>query len=58
MYGNLDTGNNTPGRGPAAQPNNSATPPQGSYDDNMRDLNQLRQTVKDDPDMAKSKFRN
>ena len=53
QYGNIDTGNNTPRGGPPVQPDNSPIPPQRAYDDSMRDLNQLRQNVKDDPDMAK-----
>jgi hypothetical protein len=52
-YGGFDTGNNTPAGGPPIQPDNSAVVPQRAYDDSMRDLNQLRQTVKEDPEMAK-----
>jgi hypothetical protein len=52
-FGNLDTGNNTPRGGSPVQPDNSAVPPQRAYDDSLRDLNQLRQAVRDDPDMAK-----
>jgi hypothetical protein len=52
-YGNIDTGNNTPRGGPPVQPDNSPIPPQRAYDDSMRDLNQLRQSVQDDPDMSK-----
>jgi len=37
----------------AVSPDNSPIPPQRAYDDSMRDLNQLRQSVQDDPDMAK-----
>jgi hypothetical protein len=53
VFGNLDTGNNTPRGGPAVQPDNSPIPPQRAYDDSMRDLNQLRQAVQEDPEMAK-----
>ena len=53
VYGNLDTGNNTPRGGPPVQPDNSPVPPQRAYDDSLRDLNQLRQAVRDDPEMAK-----
>jgi hypothetical protein len=53
VYGNLDTGNNTPRGGSPVQPDNSAVPPQRAYDDSLRDLNQLRQAVRDNPDMAK-----
>ena len=53
MYGNLDTGNNTPRGGPAVQPDNSPIPPQRAYEDSLRDLNQLRQAVREDPEMAK-----
>jgi len=53
VYGNLDTGNNTPRGGSPVQPDNSPIPPQRAYDDSLRDLNQLRQSVRDDPDMAK-----
>jgi hypothetical protein len=53
MFGNLDTGNNTPRGGPPVQPDNSPIPPQRAYDDSLRDLNQLRQAVRDDPDMSK-----
>ena len=53
VYGNLDTGNNTPRGGPPVQPDNSPVPPQRAYDDSLRDLNQLRQAVREDPDMAK-----
>src|ERR1700724_1285240 len=52
-YGNLDTGNNTPRGGPPVQPDNSPVPPQRAYDDSLRDLNQLRQAVREDPEMAK-----
>jgi hypothetical protein len=52
-FGNLDTGNNTPRGGSPVQPDNSAVPPQRAYDDSLRDLNQLRQAVRDNPDMAK-----
>ena len=52
-YGNLDTGNNTPSGGPPVQPDNSPVPPQRAYDDSLRDLNQLRQAVREDPEMAK-----
>lgn len=53
LYGNLDTGNNTPSGGPAVQPDNSPVPPQRAYDDTLRDLNQLRQAVREDPESAK-----
>ena len=52
-YGGFDTGNNTPAGGPPVVPNNSPVPPQQAYDSSMRDLNQLRQSVQDDPEMAK-----
>jgi hypothetical protein len=52
-YWGMDTGNNTPLGGPAVQPDNSQVPPQRAYDDSMRDLNQLRQTVKEDPEMER-----
>jgi hypothetical protein len=53
MYGNLDTGNNTPRGGPPVQPDNSPVPPQRAYDDTLRELNQLRQAVREDPETAK-----
>jgi hypothetical protein len=53
VYGNFDTGNNTPRGGPPGQPDNSPVPPQRAYDNSLRDLNQLRQAVREDPDMAK-----
>jgi hypothetical protein len=53
LYGNLDTGNNTPRGGPPVQPDNSPVPPQRAYDDTLRDLNQLRQSVREDPESAK-----
>ena len=52
-YGNLDTGNNTPRSGSPIQPDNMQVSPQRSYDDSMRDLNQLRQAVQENPDMEK-----
>lgn len=52
-YGNLDTGNNTPRGGPPVQPDNSPVPPQRAYDETLRDLNQLRQAVREDPETAK-----
>jgi hypothetical protein len=52
IYGNLDTGNNTP-TGSPRQPDNSPIPPQRAYDDTLRDLNQLRQSVREDPESAK-----
>jgi len=52
-FGNLDTGNDTPRGGSPVRPDNSPVPPQRAYDDSLRDLNQLRQAVRDDPDMAK-----
>jgi hypothetical protein len=53
VYGNLDTGNNTPRSGSPVQPDNSVVPPQRAYEDSLRDLNQLRQAVREDPEMAK-----
>ena len=53
VYGNYDTGNNTPRGGSPVQPDNSPIPTQRAYDDSMRDLNQLRQAVQEDPEMAK-----
>jgi len=53
VFGNLDTGNNTPQGGPPVQPDNSPVPPQRAYDDTLRDLNQLRQAVREDPESAK-----
>ena len=53
VYGNLDTGNNTPRGGSPIQPDVSGIPPQRAYDDSMRELNQLRQAVRDNPDMEK-----
>ena len=53
FYGGFDTGNNTPRGGPPVRPDNSPIPPQRAYDDSMRDLNQLRQSVQEDPEMAK-----
>ncbi len=53
IYDNFDTGNNTPRGGPPVQPDNSPIPPQRAYDDSMRDLNQLRQAVQEDPEMAR-----
>ena len=53
VYDNFDTGNNTPRGGPPVQPDRSPIPPQRAYDDSMRDLNQLRQAVQEDPDMAR-----
>jgi hypothetical protein len=52
-YGNLDTGNNTPLGGPPVQPDNSPIPPQRAYDETLRDLNQLRQAVRENPETAK-----
>src|ERR1039458_9898448 len=52
VYGNYDTGNNPRGGSPV-QPDNSPIPTQRAYDDSMRDLNQLRQAVQEDPEMAK-----
>jgi hypothetical protein len=52
-FGNLDTGNNTPRGGPPVQPDNSPVPPQRAYEDTLRDLNQLRQAVREDPETAK-----
>ncbi len=53
VYGNLDTGNNTPRVGSPIQPDVSGIPPQRAYDDSMRELNQLRQAVRDNPDIEK-----
>jgi hypothetical protein len=53
VYGNLDTGNNTPLGGPPVQPDNSPVPPQRAYEDTLRDLNQLRQAVREDPETSK-----
>ena len=53
VYGNLDTGNNTPRGGSPVQPDNSPVPPQRAYDETLRDLNQLRQAVREDPESAK-----
>jgi hypothetical protein len=53
IYGNFDTGNNTPRGGSPMQPDNSPVPTQRAYDDTLRDLNQLRQAVRDDPESAK-----
>jgi hypothetical protein len=53
VYGNFDTGNNSPRGGSPNPPDNSPVPPQRAYDDSLRDLNQLRQAVREDPDMAK-----
>ena len=50
---NFDTGNNTPLGGPAVRPDNSPVPPQRAYDESMRDLNQLRQSVQQDLDMER-----
>ena len=52
-YGNLDTGNNTPRGGSPIQPDNSPVPSQRAYDDTLRELNQLRQAVRDDPETSK-----
>jgi hypothetical protein len=53
IYGNLDTGNNTPHGGTAAPANSPPVFDQHSYDDTLRSLNQLRQSVRDDPESAK-----
>jgi hypothetical protein len=53
IYGNFDTGNNTPRGGPPVRPDNSPVPTQRAYDDTLRDLKQLRQAVRDDPESAK-----
>jgi hypothetical protein len=53
VYGNLDTGNNTPHGGVAAPSNSPPVFDQHSYDDTLRSLNQLRQSVRDDPESAK-----
>jgi hypothetical protein len=53
VYGNLDTGNNTPHGGVAAPANSPPVFNQHSYDDTLRSLNQLRQSVRDNPESAK-----
>ncbi len=53
VYGNFDTGNNTPRGGSPVQPDNSGIAPQRAYNNGMRELNQLRQAVREDPEMAK-----
>jgi len=53
VWGNYDTGNNTPRDGSPIQPDNSPIQTQRSYEESMRDLNQLRQFVQEDPEMAK-----
>ena len=53
IYDNFDTGNNTPRGGPPVQPDTSPIPPQRAYEDSMRDLNQLRQSVQQDPEMER-----
>jgi len=53
VYGNLDTGNNTPHGGAAAPANSPPVFDQHSYNDTLRSLNQLRQSVRDDPESAK-----
>jgi hypothetical protein len=52
-YGNLDTGNNTPHGGVAAPANSPPVFDQHSYGNTLRSLNQLRQSVRDDPESAK-----
>ena len=52
-YYGFDTGNNTPLGGRAAPPDNSPIPPQRAYQESLRDLNQLRQEVQQDPEMAR-----
>jgi hypothetical protein len=52
-FGNFDTGNNTPRGGSPVPPETSPVPPQRAYDDSLRDLNQLRQSVRDDPEMSR-----
>jgi hypothetical protein len=53
VYNNFDTGNNTPRGGPPVVPDNSPIPSQRVYDDSLRELNQLRQAVQEDPAMAR-----
>jgi hypothetical protein len=50
-YGGFDTGNNTPAGGPAVRPDTSPIPPQQAYQQSMRDLNDLRPAVRNDPQM-------
>ncbi len=51
FYGGFDTGNNTPSGGPAVQPDTSPVPRQQAYQQSMRDLNDLRPAVQQDPQM-------
>jgi hypothetical protein len=53
VYGNLDTGNNTPHGGVAAPADSRPVFDQHSYDETLKGLNQLRQSVRDDPESAK-----
>ena len=52
-YGGFDTGSYTPPGGLPVQPDNSPIPPQRAYQDSLRDLDQLRQAVREDPEMAR-----
>jgi hypothetical protein len=52
-YGGFDRGNYTPPGGPPVQPDNSPIPPQRAYQDSLRDLDQLRQAIRGDPEMAR-----
>jgi hypothetical protein len=51
-YWGFDTGNNTP-TGSPVRPDNSPVPPQQAYENSMRELNQLRESVKEDPEVAR-----
>jgi hypothetical protein len=53
VWGNYDRRNNTLLGGVPAQPDHYPILTQRAYDDSMRDLNQLRQAVQEDPEMAK-----
>ena len=52
-WGGFDTGNNTPKPGPPVVPDNSPIPPGRAYQESLRDLEQLRQSVRDDPETEK-----
>ncbi|MBZ5699363.1 MAG: DUF4175 domain-containing protein [Acidobacteriia bacterium] len=52
-YGGVDTWIGTPLGGPPVQPDNPPIPPQRAYQDSLRDLDQLRQAVREDPEMAR-----
>jgi hypothetical protein len=53
VYGNLDTGNNTPRGGSPVHTDGTPIFEQRTYDETLRDLNQLRQAVRGDPESAK-----